>query len=225
MGEFSTEREHSDLVKMELYLKAGADGQSVGDCPFAHYVRAVLAYKDLPCSVHPCGPSGKPSWLVESHGGKMPCLKTKDDIITESSVIADHINSSHPPILPTGEDVKAEVGGIFPAMARLVKSTQADPSLEEAFVLAVTRLANVLKSSGGPWLLGDSISLADLALGPVLYHASITLAEWHPGALQKMEGLEVVAAYRDRLLALPCVRDTSYPRETVLWGWGQARAK
>merc|ERR1712012_658837 len=189
-----------DLVKMELYLKAGADGQSVGDCPFAHYVRAVLAYKDLPCSVHPCGPSGKPSWLVENHGGKMPCLKTKDDIITESSVIANHINSSHPPILPTGEDVKAEVGGIFPAMARL-------------------------KSSGGPWLLGDSISLADLALGPVLYHASITLAEWHPGALQKMEEVEVVAAYRDRLLALPCVRDTSSPRETVLWGWGQARAK
>ena len=32
-----------------------------------------------------------------------------------------------------------KVGGIFPAMARLVKSTQADPSLEEAFVLAVTR--------------------------------------------------------------------------------------
>ena len=24
---------------MELYLKAGEDGQTVGDCPFAHYVR------------------------------------------------------------------------------------------------------------------------------------------------------------------------------------------
>ena len=32
-----------------------------------------------------------------------------------------------------------KVGGIFPAMARLVKSTQADSSLEEAFVQAVTR--------------------------------------------------------------------------------------
>ena len=54
---------------------------------------------------------------------------------------------------------------------------------------SLARLANVLKSSGGPWLLGDSISLADLALGPVLYHASITLAEWHPGALQKVKNL------------------------------------
>ena len=30
-------------------------------------------------------------------------------LLYQSSVIADHINSSHPPILPTGEDVKAEV--------------------------------------------------------------------------------------------------------------------
>ena len=30
-------------------------------------------------------------------------------LLYQSSVIANHINSSHPPILPTGEDVKAEV--------------------------------------------------------------------------------------------------------------------
>jgi len=210
---------------MELYLKAGADGQTVGDCPFAHYVRALLAYKGLPCTVHPCAPSGKPSWLVEQHGGKMPCMRINDDVITESSVIAEHVNSSHPPKLPTGEEVKGEVGGFFPAMARLAKSTESDPSLEEGFNQAVTRLSNVLKSSGGPWLLGDSISLADLALGPVLYHATITLAQWQPQALKKMEEMDGVAEYRDRLLALPCLKETSYPRETVLWGWGQARAK
>merc|ERR1712032_994019 len=83
--------------KMELYLKAGADGLTVGDCPFAHYVRALLAYKGLSCTVHPCPPSGKPSWLVEQHGGKMPCLRINDNVITE--------------------EVKGEVGGFFPAMA------------------------------------------------------------------------------------------------------------
>ena len=45
-SQFSTERENSDLVKMELYLKAGADGQSVGDCPFAHYVRWLIVVDD-----------------------------------------------------------------------------------------------------------------------------------------------------------------------------------
>ena len=52
-----------------------------------------------------------------------------------------------------------------------------------------TRLSNVLKTSGGPWLLGNSLSLADLALGPVLYHAPITLAEWQPQALKKVSQL------------------------------------
>ncbi len=30
---------------MDLYLKAGPDGKSVGDCPFAHNVRMVLYLK------------------------------------------------------------------------------------------------------------------------------------------------------------------------------------
>ena len=36
---------------MELYIKAGPDGTSVGDCPFAHFVRAVLSMKGLECTV------------------------------------------------------------------------------------------------------------------------------------------------------------------------------
>lgn len=30
---------------MDLYLKPGPDGKSVGDCPFAHMVRMVLYLK------------------------------------------------------------------------------------------------------------------------------------------------------------------------------------
>ena len=36
---------------MELYLKAGSDGKSVGDCPFAHFVRAAISFKGLECEV------------------------------------------------------------------------------------------------------------------------------------------------------------------------------
>ena len=41
---------------------------------------------------------------------------------------------------------------------------------------------------------------------------SIVVAKNDPDPFVQMEEVEVVAAYRDRLLALPCVRDTSYPR-------------
>jgi len=32
---------------MVLFLKAGEDGKSIGDCPFAHYVRMVLEEKKI----------------------------------------------------------------------------------------------------------------------------------------------------------------------------------
>ena len=38
-------------VNMELYIKAGPDDGEIGDCPFAQYVRCVLAYKGLECQV------------------------------------------------------------------------------------------------------------------------------------------------------------------------------
>ena len=47
---------------MDLYLKAGPSGSDLGDCPFAHYVRMVIAVKSKgdECTVKPCvqGSSG-----------------------------------------------------------------------------------------------------------------------------------------------------------------------
>ena len=36
---------------MELYIKAGKIDGEVGDCPFAHYVRCVMNYKNLDYNV------------------------------------------------------------------------------------------------------------------------------------------------------------------------------
>ena len=33
-------------------MKAGPDGESIGDCPFAHFVRAVIHAKGLECKVN-----------------------------------------------------------------------------------------------------------------------------------------------------------------------------
>ena len=38
---------HQNFTNMELYIKAGVNDGEVGDCPFAHYVRCVLAFKGL----------------------------------------------------------------------------------------------------------------------------------------------------------------------------------
>ena len=38
-------------VNMELYIKSGPNDGEIGDCPFAQYVRCVLAYKGIDCQV------------------------------------------------------------------------------------------------------------------------------------------------------------------------------
>ena len=38
-------------VNMELYIKSGPNDGEIGDCPFAQYVRCVLAYKGIECQV------------------------------------------------------------------------------------------------------------------------------------------------------------------------------
>lgn len=57
--------------KVELYCKAGADGKSLGDCPFAQYVSMVLQLKNIPHKVIPCAPDAKPDWLLEDYDGKV----------------------------------------------------------------------------------------------------------------------------------------------------------
>ena len=57
------------MVKpMELFLKAGPEGTEIGDCPFAHYVRMVLAAKGVDYVATPCVQETKPQWLVDGYG-------------------------------------------------------------------------------------------------------------------------------------------------------------
>ena len=39
--------EEEDNSIMELYIKAGPNPGEIGDCPFAHYVRSVLHFKNI----------------------------------------------------------------------------------------------------------------------------------------------------------------------------------
>jgi len=212
---------------MELYIKAGPDGCSVGDCPFAHFVRAVVAYKGQDCKVIPCTRDTKPPWLVSDHAGKMPCLKYKEDIITESSAIADYLDKTfpEPPFLGGAavEQVCSTISGFFPAMARFVKTVEFRPELEEALLAELAKLENILAESSGDYLCGGTLSLADLSLAPKLFHLKTTLMEFSPTTWEKVRVFTKLCSYLETMLATPCISGTCYPAEVVVWGWGQAR--
>ena len=83
---------------LQLHVKAGPDGRSVGDCPFAHAIRIVAGAKALNVELRPHSPSGKPKWLLEGYDGKMPCLVDGENVVVESRVVADFLDERYPAV-------------------------------------------------------------------------------------------------------------------------------
>ena len=112
---------------LQLHVKAGPDGKTVGDCPFAHAIQICCAVKKLNVEVIPHSPSEKPAWLIEEHGGKMPCLVADPiidgevrEVVTESRAIAQWLEAKYPeppmdslPGTAAAEEVVAPVFGAF----------------------------------------------------------------------------------------------------------------
>ena len=157
----------------------------------------------------------------------MPCLKNKEDIITESSAIAAYLDKVYPePSLLTGpatDKVSDRIAGFFPAMARFVKSVEFRPELEEGLVAEISRLDEILAESSGDYLCGGTLSMVDLSLAPKLFHLKTTLTEFSPTTWEKVKDFTKLCQYLEIMMTTSCISVTCYPEEVVLWGWGQAR--
>ena len=215
---------------LTLHVKAGPDGRSIGDCPFAHAVRLVAAAKSLPLDVAPHSPSEKPAWLLEQHEGKMPALEAADgNVYTESRTIADHLDAHYPPsisessLLASAEEVCAPV---FMAFARYCKSTEdgseADTELKKNLMLVLCKLdAHLALVGDKPFLCGGSLSMADAFLIPTLYH--ITVAGKAFKGFEIPSQFEALTAYYAAATSDPVLLACTPPEAMVRWGWANAR--
>ena len=217
---------------MTLYLKAGPDGTSVGDCPFAHFVRLVLEEKKLPYELRPCVQDTKPQWLIDHYEGKMPALRHGKECYVESNVIAEYADFffKDPPLKSKDkaatEAAEAAVDGFFPAVAKYLKNTvdENDPLLLESLKESLSKLESHLKTSGYDYLCGPEFSLLDCSLLPKLYHLIVGVEGYKNSKPNIMEDYPAIAAYYNRSAERPSFKATLYPKETVLWGWGNARS-
>lgn len=221
---------------MTLYLKAGPDGTSVGDCPFAHYVRLVLEEKGLEYEAIPSIPETKPSWLIEHYEGKLPALRHRKECYVESDVIAEYVDFFfREPALTLEKqattDAEDAVVGLFPAIAKYLKHTpDGDEADEELKAGLETKLANLQAHLSrddrtGPYLVGDGekVTLVDCSLAPKLYHMATGLEEFKSEAVNVAEQFPAVQAFMDAFFERDSFQNTVYPKESVAWGWGNAR--
>ena len=223
---------------MTLFIKPAADGTSAGDCPFAHYVRMVLHEKSLPYELRPCTQATKPDWLIDHYEGKMPALRHRKECYVESDVIAQYLDFffPEPKLSPYTkkemEDAEDCTDGFFPAVARYLKSTENasedDLALKENLEGALGKIESQLGRDGktGPFLAGDGeqITLLDCSLAPKLYHMSIGLKSFKDDAIDVETSFPKVKSYMDTVFDRDSFKDASYPEETVVWGWTNARS-
>jgi glutathione S-transferase len=222
---------------MTLYCKAGPDGVSVGDCPFAHFVRIVLEEKSLEYELKPSTQDTKPQWLVEHYQGKMPALRHRKECYVESSVIADYLDFffPNPPLKLASskevEEAEQATAGLFPALAKYLKHTpdgdDDDVALRRDLEEALNQLESQLSKKGrsGPYLIGngEQVSLMDCSLAPKLYVALSGLEAFKDNAVDISAQFPAVQAYMNTMFARDSFAKTVYPKETLVWGWSNAR--
>ena len=225
---------HTSAGGMTLYVKPAEDGKSVGDCPFAHFVRMVLAEKGLEYDLIPSTQEAKPQWLVDDYGGKMPALRHRKECYVDSEVIAQYLDFFFKePELSVGGGEEMEkatnaVDGFFPKMAQFTKHSpngdDEDKEKQAALEEKLSTLEEHLSSEGrtGPYLVGDGtqFTLLDCSMAPKLYAMDVCLKEIKDDAIDLGGKYPKVRKYMDDLFARPSFQSTvEYGPETVVWGW------
>ena len=222
---------------MTLYVKPAADGKSVGDCPFAHFVRMVLAEKGLEYDLVPSTQEAKPQWLVDDYGGKMPALRHRKECYVDSEVIAQYLDFffREPELSVGGGSDPSEtsaatdaVDGFFPAMAKFVKHSpngdDEDNAKREVLEEKLSALEGHLGGGGrtGPYMVGNGerFTLLDCSMAPKLYAMDVCLKEIKGNPIDLGGKYPSVRRYMDDLFARPSFQSTvEYGPETVVWGW------
>ena len=223
---------------MILYVKAGEDGTSVGDCPFAHYIRLILEEKGLPYKIEACaGPEDKPNWLLDNYEGKLPCLRHKKEAYVESNVIAAYLDYFFPSEPKPTKDSKAALKdaeealtGFFPAVAGYLKDVDGD---DDESAESLTNLREKLAAleghlgDGDGYLDGsgdaDAFTVLDCRVVPQLYHLTVGIEKFKHGRPDLETEFPKTHGYLTRSMARPSFESTLYSPETIEWGWNNAR--
>lgn len=222
----------------QLHLKAGPDGRSQGDCPFAHACLLAARHKSLDdIEVIAHAADAKPTWLLDRYEGKLPALVVvgadgaRDEVVTESRVIVRWLEERHPsPSLystytPGGTLNAAEEAAapVFGAFARYCKNVDAaaDGELRANLLRVLCALDAHLAVAARPFAAGGALSTIDCFLLPQLYHLKVA-----GGAFKDFEippAFEALHAYIAAMFEMQLLYETAPKPAMVRWGWANAR--
>ncbi|XP_023045237.1 chloride intracellular channel protein 6 isoform X2 [Piliocolobus tephrosceles] len=201
-GEASEERALGQEHDITLFVKAGYDGESIGNCPFSQRLFMILWLKGVIFNVTTVDLKRKPADLQNLAPGTNPPFMTFDgDVKTDVNKIEEFLEeklapprypklgTQHPESNSAGNDV-------FAKFSAFIKNTKKDANeiYEKNLLKALRKLDNYLNSplpdeidaystedaavSGRKFLDGDELTLADCNLLPKLHIIKIVAKKY-----------------------------------------------
>ena len=183
-------------------------------CPFVQRAVITLKHKNIDFDITYIDLADPPDWFLElSPLGKVPVLKVDDEVLFESAVINEYLDEITGGELQPGEPLARAknrawiefasnmLGNLY--MMKMSKDGERHNKYRDSLVSQFQRVEQRL--GDGPWFNGEQFSLADTAFAPLFRQNSVAdnkLSVLDPETMPR------VAAWAQRLLALPEVRDS-----------------
>ena len=199
-------------------------------CPFVQRSVILLLEKGIDFDITYIDLQQPPEWfLAISPFGKVPVLRCGDTVLFESAVINEYIDETRPPSLhPVNPLLRAQNrawiefgGGLNIDIHGVIVATDAADFAAKCDKVK-KELARVEDQLGtGPYLNGDTFSLADAAYAPTLMRLQL---------IKQLTGLNLMAdtpklqAWADTLLARDSVLRSVVPDFTELFRAAIAKA-
>ncbi|XP_065499299.1 chloride intracellular channel protein 6 isoform X1 [Caloenas nicobarica] len=189
--------EEDDEEKQEhdisLFVKAGSDGESIGNCPFSQRLFMILWLKGVIFNVTTVDLKRKPADLQNLAPGTNPPFMTFDgEVKTDVNKIEEFLEEKlapprYPKLAPNHPESNSAGNDVFAKFSAFIKNPRKDANenLEKSLLKALRKLDNYLNSplpdeidaysteeitvSSRKFLDGDELTLADCNLLPKLH--------------------------------------------------------
>lgn len=210
--------------RYQVVVKGSPEKGELGDCPFSQRVLLTLEEKNVPYQKILLDEYNMPEWISKVNPeGKIPVLLDLEHLTwhPESNDIVELIEKEYPePKLAPSKGCNDVIQGVFPAFTEFLKAEGSQTQEKEAALRKELQAINDhINKSGGPFLSGDHICGACLALAPRLYHLKV--------ATKAIKGWELPSEYSALHNFLAAIqqrqswKNTAPTEKYVIDGWKQ----
>ncbi|KAL9188187.1 hypothetical protein ACHAXT_006565 [Thalassiosira profunda] len=204
-------------------------------CPYAQRTHIVLKELGLPFDITEVSGMPKPDWYLKINPrGKVPALRmpTADYAVVYESAICNEFLCDYATalqeeqsLMPSDPFLRAKIrllcdhcDNVFAGTQftyLMNKEDQRDEELCAEMENALAAYEEALAGSGGPYLLGEDFTLADVHVLPFLQRLKITLQHWKAYELPK-DKFPKLLCWLDACLQRESVRESSMSEEKTI---------